>query len=308
MSAPFPETAVSRDPQGQQVFAGRDQTWRNIPERGQYIALWYDPSTHPNPETIVVSERKDGQLVPLLPKRTVADVAPEYRPFIRSDGSILTGDEFKDRYKRWQEDSFKFHGARVGKGWNAEFQPIPSPYKITALGVDPSNPRKYRKIGYDPNATAGARPSELHNSDGEAIPKDRMEMLVEAYQNPVHRKALKPFEIEEVEAHLQGQGGGDTDGTQAKLSLLTTLLHAGDLTQEQYVQRVEQLTGNVRVKSEPKVPDASDPVSLQSLPSDQPTRKGGRAKLRRACGREISKSGFRIHKRSCTPCQEAEDS
>lgn len=295
MSAPFPESAMARDPQGERVFSGRDQSWRDIPERGVYIALWYDPSMHPRPEQIVVSERVNGELVPLMPKRTVADVAPEFRPFIRPDGSILTGDEFKDRYKRWQEESFKFHGSRIPKGWNSEFQCIPNPRKITALGVDPVDPRRHRTIGYDPNATKGATPSTLHTSSGEPIPRDRMEMLVEAYQSPAHRKALKKQELEEVEAYLESQGGNNgVSPVSAKLNVLTEMLHSGELTQNQYLAKVEALTEG-----------ASVDVGHDTAPPKK--RRKGRKKFLRPCGREISNSGWLFHKKSCEPCQNAED-
>lgn len=314
MSAPFPsEQSVSRDPQGAAVFGGRDQSWRDIPERGVYVPLFYDPSIHPEPEKVVVCERSGSDLVPLLPKRTVADIAPEFRWVVRADGSLIEGEEFKNLYKKWQEDSFKFHGARIPKGWNAEFQPIPNPRKISCLGVDPTNKKKYRRVGYDPNATAGSKPESFYTSEGEPIGRDRMEMLLEAYQNPKLRKALKPFEVEEIEAHLDRQGGAPsagTDGTKAKLSLLTELLHAGEITQDQYVKRVESLTGMNAGEAAPSPPmSPSHPARADASGGEEqpaPPAKGHK-KIVRACGREIDPRGFRFHLRSCEICQKARE-
>lgn len=288
MSAPFPEMP-SRDPQGEAVFGQRDTSWRDIPERGTFIPSFYDPSMHPNPETIPA-----GGPQPFVPGFTMADVAPEFRWVYRTDGSLIDQRDFETKFMLWRRERFKYYGVRVPRGYDEKNDPIPSLRKVSRLTVDPSNPRRLRDVHFDPNATAGARADHFYTSEGEKIDRDRLEILVDQYGRD--RTKLRPSERDEVERHLGRQQSSDSVG--AKLGVLTELLHDGALSQEEYVRRVEALTG------------ASSPGTAAQTGDDartEPVEPTEDRTVVMACGKKLKdRRGIHGHKRGCKTCQSAE--
>ena len=70
---------------------------------------------------------------------------------------------------------------------------------------DPTNPKQFIAIGYEPHATAGQRPLQLVDSAGEVVDKPRIDLLREAYFDDDLKLKLKPSEIAEVEADLRSK-------------------------------------------------------------------------------------------------------
>ena len=283
---------------------------------------------HAKPTEIVV--KANGE--PLLsPSRTtgspfvVAQVPIERRWAVLPDGEVMGELEFRKCYIHWYDEYFR-ELARENPdlqnvdGGKADYD-IPDPLRYVAVQVDETNPRKFVPANYDPHGTAGARSKQFFTSEGEEIDEDRLQILCNAYASKKLRKALKPNEIEEVEAALGITPGSDIA---TKLELLNDMKAAGDLTAEQHSKQVAMLTGaaipakgptsetetddSVQTEKPAEAARAAD-VPTEVNPDTPPTHT---ATAR--CGKQFTKKtangaagAVRFHAMKCPACKEASD-
>lgn len=237
-----------------------------------------------------ITVKQDG--VPLLPLRTVYEVAPERRWAIAPDGELL----YEALYLKLLEQNWEFC-------YTLRKQPVPADHKFsrepqpcvreyTNWTVDTYDESRLQPIGYDRDATKGAVPQQLF--DGNEESKDRLAALCEAYADPRAREKMRPDEIAEVESHL-GVSGPSLTGIAAKLEMLDELLADGSLTPEVHSQQVAALTGTVIAL--PPAPTMAEP---------KPVRKAAKSTM--PCGEEVWNMHSKRHKSSCERCQELGES
>jgi len=295
ISAPIPPDLARRssDPLGDAAFASTDV--RVIRERNfAHIPSFYTP--HTNPSEILVTQGG----VPIAGARgklsfTVADVAPERRWAIRESGEVMPQHVFESHLMRVREEWFE-KVEKVKPPGDLQKEVIPSVQRFVTRTPDPSDPSRLIEIGFDPNAKpdpSGER--RLWDAKGEesVAGGDRLRMLLDAYHSPTLRKVLKKWEIEEVEAHLSGDGGAVVSGASglvAKLEELNAMLAAGDISREVHSRRVSLLTGAT-------MPDALVPDA-----PEKPKRRMGYSAA--PCGVELPNVHKRKHIASCPACQE----
>jgi hypothetical protein len=276
-----------------------------IPERSTHIPAFYVQRPHQNPESITVT--KDGvpllgtdgrpftDGVPLLGTDgrpfTVSQVAPERRYAIGHDGEVIPVNDFSEIHKQVH---LEFYSLAREKNPDVKFTgdinliPIPNPEHWVKWRIDPENDQKLLEIGFDPHATAGAKPDHFVDSEGEDVEGDRLEHLCAAYASPKLRAALTTSERAEVEEHLGIEEAVDiTSGVAGKLEQLTELHEEGSLSTEKYLEKVRALTGVAPSPTPPPEPPPP-PVTFESK-----------------CGKPCkSLAGKLAHERRCEVCGE----
>jgi len=292
-SAPLPPELARRsaDPLGDAVF--RNTSLRVIRERnGAHIPSFYSP--HENPDQIVV--KQNGIPVPGVGEKkagfTVADVAPERRWAIRPSGDLMPQHVFESHLLLARDEWFnEVEGVKPPGDLNKEV--IPTVQAFVNKTPDPVNPKRLIPIGFDENAKPDPDfERKLWDSKGEesVSGRDRLQVLVDAYHSQTLRKTLKPWEVDEVEAHIKSTGasvpGGGDLSLVVQLEQLNRMLKDGDITADVHSRRVAALTG------------ASDPTPEPEKPKRRP---GYSAAL---CGEEVANVQKKRHQAECPKCQE----
>lgn len=274
MSAPFPSPAISprgsADPHADVFNPTRVIA---IPERNAHIPSWYAAAPHQHPENITVT--CDG--LPLTSpagadnKRsfTVAEVAPEFRWAIGPDGAVKPQHDFESELQRVYEE---YCTAVLGTPFAGQIgrERRPDVRRYVSRCVNPQDHSKHLVIGYNPAETAGRKPTSLWTFDKqtgehkEITGDNRMAVLVAAYRDPVLKKNMKPWEIEDVEKMLAA---------------------SADLSLESIRQRAE-----AQPAAEPAAPVAAKPAKEKK---QAPVR---------ACGKGVWPMHFPKHKAKCPTC------
>jgi hypothetical protein len=90
-------------------------------------------------------------------------------------------------------------------------------------GVSRQDPTRLVQIGYDANANRGRKPTSIWSHDkatGELVEHtgdDRLARLIAAYRDPILKRKLKPWEMEDVEKALATSSITDADLASAAL-------------------------------------------------------------------------------------------
>jgi hypothetical protein len=267
-----------------------------VPDRGTHIPASYAANMHSDPEGTIV---RDGAL-PLLSVDgrtfTVSQVAEERRWAINEDGTVIDQMTFQPKL---EDVRLEFYSMLRSQGRDAKFEgdiglePVPAVARYVALRVDPLDDTKLIEIGFDPNKTAGAVPTQLADSAGEnAVP--RIEALIDAYHSPRLRKSLRPAEVLEVEDHLGLSSDAGPEVIASELESVTADFTAGKLTDMEYAEKVRGLTGAPKTEPVPPlVVKAKPPVDMI------PARCGASCK---------GKRGKRMHEMNCKKCNKTDNS
>ncbi len=325
-SAPFPG-----EPTMQELTSPKHGIFIKLEDghvRGMVPSFYVE---HANASELIVKVNGEPLLSPDRAKGSpfvVAQVPIERRWAVLPDGEVMGELEFRKRYIMWYDEYFR-ELARENPdlqnvdGGKSDYD-IPNPLRFVSVQVDETNPRKFVPANYDPHGTAGARSKQFFTSDGEEVDEDRLQVLCNAYANKKLRKAMKPHEVEEVEAALGISSSGAGNEVATKLELLNSMLVAGDLTAMEHSKQVALLTGaDIPVERPTSETEMSDSVeteeSAESVrageapteanPDTPPTHT---ATAR--CGKQFTKAtangaagAVRFHAMKCPACKEASD-
>jgi len=298
-----------------------------IEDRGVHIPAFYVRNPHRNPKLVVT---QDGLPLLGMDKKpfTIAQVAPERRWAVLEDGNVMNQTDFDAAKKKGVFEYYEMLRARGNPdakySGKIDCEPIPAAAEYVAWRVDPEDATKLLQIGFDPNATDGARAKQFHTREGEAIEATRLDVLCQAFATEAGRKQMTDAEIAEVEAHVGVRASAGGDGVAAKLEMLTDLKNAGSLSDEAYIDAVSKLTGAggtvtpIRPEPDPKPEESSEPEEVDPLPeaassaaapaeNDEVVPLAGRADPNTAsCGKAGLKgdTGVAAHERRCTKCRE----
>lgn len=182
--------------------------------RGQHIPTWYDARTHADPanpghintQLFVKSRGIPLQAIDGEPF-TIAEVPIERRWAVGADGEIIDQHVFQDQYVARIIEFYelaKRDNPKVSYTDDPRREPIPNVVHYVSEQVDPDDERRVMPMHYR-NATAGAKPETLMGRDdqGETVEVPRLTALTAAYMDPSTRGAMRPEEIQEVEAEIQ---------------------------------------------------------------------------------------------------------
>lgn len=295
-SAPIPpQLSRSGDPLGEAAF--RDTSIRVVPERnGAHIPSFY--IQHEDPSGTVVTQ--DGVPIPGVGDKklgfTVADVAPERRWAITESGEVLPQHVFESKLLLTREEWFE-RVAKLKPPGDLKKETVKAVKDFVSVTPDPVNPARLIPIGFDPNAKPDPEAvKRLYDSKRDEFYEgdERLEMLLDAYENPKMQGKLKPWEVDEVEDYLRRRGRhvGGTNDLATKLEQLNELLASGDITPEVHSRRVAGLTGADRPQVVPQ-------DSARQEPDKPETRRGYMTK---PCGAEVRKFDSKKHDAECGKC------
>jgi hypothetical protein len=258
-----------------------------VPERGTHIPAFYVRNPHHDPDLVV---KQAG--IPLLgtdkEEFTIAQIAPERRWAVLADGNLMAQDQF---HSLKQQTIYEFYEMMRATGHpDAKYEgkitnePIPDVSDFVSWRIDPNDNTKLLQIGYDENATDGARSEYFHDSKGEQIIGARLDILCQAYATPAGRAQMTEGERAEVEQHMGVTAAITDDGLAAKLEVMTDLHKSGALSSDAYLEAVQELTGK---EPEIVVSDAKQPMTAR-------------------CGKDDCKGkvGLKAHERACKKCKE----
>ena len=279
-----------------------------IPSRKEYVPAWCPWASgqfSADPDKVIV--RFGGE--PLEPEFTVSEVLPERRWAIQENGELLEGIHFQDKYQRKLEDWFHVASPEaltgqptgIPKSFRVHNEPVPNPRDYVAWTLDKRDSDKLVPIGFDPEATKGARPTRLWDSENERWLEghERMNALVRAYREEENggRLTLRPYEREEVQRHLAGGGtaGGGMNEVQAKLEMLRDLRQRRKITEAQFASEVADLFG---------VDEDEEPELIGKERAKDPNHVP-RGYTRMACGEDVLNFGKKKHVGECDTCTEA---
>ena len=221
---------------------------RPIPSRGTYVAAWCPWLD--NPEADLDRDVKHrGE--PMGFK--VRDVLPERRFAIRLSGETLPDEKFEEWMRRWQ-------APLLPEGSDPDKEPLPRVERFVKRTLDPTaepSTGRTMEIGFDP----------LRGRD-----------TVQSQRKYDQEGRISERYLEE----LRGDRKDEKTALEqkAKTQILTDLLHAGELTPEQYAEKMQAL-----VLGGEKAPET---------PSDQEAA---------SCGRLVTRGYVRQHEARCNECK-----
>lgn len=257
-----------------------------VPERGTHIPAFYVRNPHHDPDLVV---KQAG--LPLLgvdrEPFTIAQVAPERRWAVLTDGNLMDQQQFTVIK---QQTIYEFYEMMRANGHpDAKYEgkinnePIPDVSDFVSWRIDPNDNTKLLMMGYDEDATNGARSEHFHDTKGDQIIGARLEILCQAYATPAGRNQMTPTERAEVEQHMGVSVAVSDGGIAAKLEVITDLHRTGMLSSDDFLKAVQDLTGKI---DGPGVPETKSPH----------TARCGKADCR-------GKVGLGAHERNCKKCK-----
>lgn len=239
-----------------------------IQERRVHIPSFCPWEDRPEAEMAKVTVRVKG--VPLPPGFTVAEVAPERRWAIRTDGELMDAMEFHQRYlQKWTEWFAKAYSEPQKLPGKPENEAVPNPVEYVSHRVDPRDERLLERIAGPPAKATPKADRMMVDRFGEN-PRSYREVVCEQYENDP--SLLKHSEREDARRFL-GLVEFETDPTkklEAEIAELRELLF-----QQQ--------------KKDPR--------------KDQGVKRNARL-VQARCGKEIDSRGLPMHERKCRKCNE----
>lgn len=237
-----------------------------IPERHVHIPSFCPWQGSSEPEMAQVTVRLKG--LPLPPGFTVAEVAPERRWAVRTDGELMDTMEFHQRYlQKWQEWFARAYSEPQKLPGKPENESVPNPVEYVTTRVDPRDERLLERIAGPPAPPTPKANRMLVDRFGEN-PRPYREVICEQYERDP--SLLKPSEREDARRFLAiSQPEADpTKKLEAEIAQLRKLL-----TQK----------------------PGKDPRTDQRV-----IRSARRIQAR--CGKEVDSRGIRMHERKCKQC------